>query len=291
MSARFILVTLFFCLGLSTNKAQIPDNPSLETQWVDLFPKKLVQDHGIKSIRATYAIKYDRQKMHFTNRELRYYFDEKARLIKMVELNIYGNRLDSVVDQYFYEGKHYLSTQLHSDAQSNTVYKIEREGNSTISSAYLIPKDLTWNVNLNSTFLLWSDSIRNEQNRVTYYNRYKKPYKYYVEEPSDNRAILKISEYFQGGKINSIQTLKIKDDKVVTSIEEKNFNKLLFNWKREYFYDDNYLLLQEQYFKKGMLASLRKISYGSDGLPEVDITRDEATTRMTIVQYTYEKSK
>ncbi len=67
-----------------------------------------------------------------------------------------------------------------------------------------------------------------------------------------------------------------------------NNNPLMFNWKKEFKYDE-VGLTDIQYYKDDHLEYKRKITYNSEGLIELDLKRNESNKKMTILQFKYFK--
>ena len=63
---------------------------------------------------------------------------------------------------------------------------------------------------------------------------------------------------------------------------------MMYSWSREFEHNENGLAV-ERYYKEGELEYVRKISYLKNGLPELDIKRNEHTGKMTIYKITYIK--
>lgn len=286
------IITALLCLIIiSKVNGQIPSIPVYPKMDADLFHIHLIKDNGISEIRAEYAYKYDLKNLHFTQKEAHYFFNSDGQLIKKIEKNKYHSSKDNVLDLYFYDAENRLSTHLHTDAQSSTVYLYEYDSSSYRASAYLIPVEKSWNENLNDDYLLWSDSIHIADNKHIYYNRFNSPYKYVVHRSQNQGQNMEISEYLKSGKINRSHLYSYAPNGLLLSIEERNYSEFQFDWKKEFTYriEDN--LEEEHYYKNGKIEHIRRISYRDDGLPEFDIMRNEETTRMTIVQFTYLKSK
>ena len=146
-------IFLFLVVVVNT-KGQAPALPTNPQMHVELFQPHMIVDHGISEIIATYAYKYDMKSLFFTKREVTYSFDSEGRVVKKVEKNEYKQSKDSVLNLYYYDSENRISTHFHQDAVSKTVYLYAYRSSSYSASAYLIPKEKTWNENLNDEYLI-----------------------------------------------------------------------------------------------------------------------------------------
>lgn len=255
---------------------------------VDLISPKQILSHHVRSIRAKYATKYDGELMQLNKKEVFFDFNEKGYLIKAKERNHYRHKADSLVHRYFYKAPNYLSAHVVFEPQGNTVFTFENKGDHHLLAAYLIPRELLWNEHLSPEYRLWQDSLAPGTNgRFTSYNEFGKAYKYLIERRDEHSQLTGIDEYQYGGKLVCAYYYQRDAEQRLTHIEARPNNKYLFPWRKEFTYDDHGRLSEVRYFKNDRLETYRRISYGENDLPEIDITRNEVTTKMDIVKYEY----
>lgn len=282
-----IIIFLFLSMGLA-GQVQYVHHSGEAILDVNLISVEQVKRHRIQRILASFSYKYDKDVIHQTNREVIHVFDSSGLATETCELNHFRKRLDSAIDHYYYMKNCYLTTHVHTDAQGSMVYTFEDMSDHFRFSAYLVPLKLEWNENLSRDFLLWSDSVINEgSDKYVSYNEFGKPYKYLVERHNKFGQLTGIDLYQQGGRLICAYDYDIDSGDIIQSIEARPNNSMMFGWRKEFTYDTDNRLSEVRYFKEGKLESFRRISYSEDGLPEIDITRNELTTKMDIVRYEY----
>lgn len=283
---RTILVC-FCILCYQYSGAQNPKLPGDISTEMDLFENKIIAGQKIKRIRAEYSYKYDLQTIINDKKEVTYFFNEKGFIERKIEQMHYHNNSDSITSEYYYDTINQVTTYVKTEVKNHTVMLMDMMNDHHYKvSFYLIPKPLKWNENIDKKFLVWSDSIYMNGRKSHYFNQHGMNYKNYLMERSEDNHVESISVYSKDGRLSKKVSYAFNDNGELDSIDEKNLNPYMYDWKKAFKYD-NGVFSEERFYKEGIQQYLRKITYQDNGLPELDIKRNDITKKMTIIQYKY----
>ena len=152
---------------------------------------------------------------------------------------------------------------------------------------YQMKKTKDWNNNLYDKYLMWSDSIDYVDDKIVVYNKYGNSYRKHHIERNENNQIIKNGYYDQRGRWFKTMSYDYNSGLLV-EMEENNSNTMMFNWLKKFEYNEKNLW-EIEYYKNDKLEYIRKLSYNSFGLLELDLKRNESNKKMIILQFTYYK--
>ena len=215
-------------------------------------------------------------------------FDPIGNVKTKIEINPFKDRQDSIITQFIRNKTGQIAMKVKTDPRYTYVELMEYNDNQLIGHEYYqMNKTSNWNENLYDDKMMWSDSIYYSEDRIKVYNRYKKNYRKHHIKTNENNQIIQNSQYDQSGRW--LKTISYSySENVLIAMEEANSNPLMFNWKKEFIYDEKGLI-DVHYNKDDHLEYKRKITYNSKGLIELDLKRNELNKKMTILQFKYFK--
>lgn len=280
----FFLCTLFF----QNTFAQNPKLPGEMDLGMDVFDADIIAENKIKRIHAEYSFKYDLQTIKDDKKEVTYLFNEKGQISKKIEQRHYHNKEDSITFEYYYDKFGQVTTYVKTESKNHTVMLLDKWDSVTAFkvSLYLIPKSMKWNDHVNFEFLIWSDSVYINGLKFQYYNQHGLNYKNMMHAPSSPSKEESLSIYSQDGRLRRKLIYDFAENGELKSIDEKNLNRFLFDWGKTFEYDQG-IFIEERFYKEGVQQYIRKITYKDNGLPELDIQRNDITKKMTIIEFEY----
>lgn len=277
----------YFCLIAAQHViAQNPRLPGEMSLELDVFDPHIIVQNKIKTIHAEYAYKYDLQVIRDDKKEITYYFNERGKISRKIEQRHYHNKEDSIIFEYYYDKQGQVSTYVKTESKNHTVMLLDEGDTHYKISLYLIPKALKWNVHVNSEYMIWSDSVFNKDFKKQYYNQHDVHYKNLTHYRDPVTKSESLSIYSKDGRLQRKVSYSLEENGDLKSIEEKNTNPYLFDWKKTFEYDEG-VFVEERYYKEEVQQHLRKITYKDNGLPELDIQRNDITKKMTIIEFEY----
>jgi hypothetical protein len=279
-------LSISLLLSLTVQSQEIVSDPS---EIINLFNPERIKSSNISEVRADYSFKYDTKVIVQTKRYAIYEFNDHGFVKSITEIKKVRGRLDSVITYLYWNGNREVSTKVVIDNWFTQIEMFEYEDERlSRHSFYQMKKRPDWNEHLSNKKLMWSDSIWYEDNYVVHCNRWGVNYKRYYLKKDDDGQIISISEYDRAKKL--VQTMNYTyDDYHLVQIEQINTMKYMFDWKQEFSYNSD-LVSEEKYYKDNRLEYVRRISYLENGLPELDLKRNERTKKMFIVQFEYSKN-
>ena len=246
-----------------------------------IFDQNILESLGIKRAHINISYKYDLESIKSSNRSILYEFDENAKLKRKIVIRPFRKRRDSTIIIFFRNDVGEIETQVRHDPKYTYVDLMEySDGKMIKHQNYQMKRNLNWNENIYPEKLMWSDSLAYQDNGIEVYNQFGTKYKRSKLIWNEKGNIIEVKSYDRGGKWQKTIHYKHKENLLI-SIEEENGNKLMYDWKKEFKYND-FGLSEEKYYKNGILEYIRKISYSKNGLPELDLIRNEVTGKMSI---------
>ena len=254
-----------------------------------MFNPEIIRKEGIRSVTASYSIKYDLEKIRKTRKRFIYYFNDAGYVNKVIE--IYPNRSseDSVVTWYYRQKDGLISTKVRTDNRITQVELMEYDDDDLVKHYfYQMGRTSNWNDNLYSKYIIWADSLVKNDFGIGVYNRWDVMYKSYQIDKNEDQNITRFATYSRSKQLQQERNYVYSGSRLI-EISEENRNKYMFNWKKIFTYSVNGIE-EIKYFKKDELSYLRKIHYLDNGLLELDLKRNESTKKMTIVKFTYSRN-
>ncbi len=280
---RFLLPFIAFLIALPTSYCQ---DIFVDMSKKDLlFDKELISKHKVKGAVFEVSYKYDMDIIKDSKNEVYYHFDDNGNIADRIVISPFRKRRDSVVNIYIRDEKERISVQVVHDPLYTYVdlYKYD-EGKISKHENYQMKRTQQWNENIYDEKLMWSDSIHYGETYIEVYNRFGTKYKNHKIEKTSGK-VTTIKSYDRRGKWEKTTELNYSGNDLI-SIDEKYSSNLMYPWRKEFTYNE-YGLVEEKYYKEGELEYTRKISYREDGLPELDLKRNEHTGKMSIHKITY----
>ena len=280
------ILSLLLMLSQVCAYGQLTVNDPSENE--SIFNPDIIKSEGIKSATAHFSIKYDLEKIRKTNKRSIYLFDERGFVKKMIDIFPRRNSEDSTVTIFFRNKEGLITTKVKTDNRITQVELLEYEEDKLVKHFfYQMGRTSKWNENLYNKFIIWADSLVDNDFGIGVYNRWDIMYKSYQLDRDENHNIIRFATYSRTKQLQQEKIFLYSDNRLV-EISEENRNKYMFNWKKTFSYE-NGSINEIKYFKKGELQYVRKLHYKSDGLIELDLKRNEETKKMTIVKFEYKK--
>lgn len=279
MLRLLISIFLFSILFVQSSKAQnLFDDPSEE---INLFNPSAIKDLNIRRATIEISFKYDLDIIHPTNEIIIYEFDKEGFISSTLEINPFRHRKDTIETLFYRNSNKEISTKVKHDPKYTYVelYKYS-EGKVDKIENYQMSKTDNWYELLYPDKLMWSDSMSFEYQELKVFNQFGTLYKRFRFETNEDGRFTEIKMYNRQGKWQSSTELSYVLGKL-TDINVKYNGDLMFDSRKELMYGQ-FGLTEEKYYKDNSLEFIRKISYNAVGLPELDITRNEKSKKMTI---------
>lgn len=286
MRNSLLLLIVFISLISKDVKCQsFVEDPSQVRQ---ILNREKITSNFIKKVIITSSVKFDNEIIRPGIQDIIYEFDETGNTKVIVDINRYKNRTDSVVTYFYRNTKNEVITKVIHDAKFTTVEIMDYINGKMIKvENYLISKTSNWHEFIYSDKLMWSDSIVYTEKGMDVYNQFKTLYRSHILFKNSQGQIIQEKIYAKNRKLDKSIYYEYKD-KQIMSIKVEHNGDLMFDWKKNFFYGEQGLI-EEHYYKNGALEYKRKISYLSNGLPELDLLRNERTGKMTIYKLEYIK--
>ena len=282
---KFLLLSGFYFF-IAEISAQVFETDFPDSD-INLFQTELAYKAGVTIARADISIKYDNNPIRKINHYKVYDFGQ-GKLVGTTEVKEYRTRTDSIEESYHRDGNDQIIFIVEKKLGTTSVKHREFSDSRLLSiSNYQFKNTKDWHDNLSPKTMIWQENLTYSDSKISVSNQYAVIQKEIILEKDSNEKIVSNSTYNSSGKVSSHHYYKYNGAGLMTSAEEKNFNKYLFDWKKTFEYDDQNRLIRVDYFKEGKLLWFRKITYAKNGLPELDITRNEEIGKLEIRQFKY----
>lgn len=238
----------------------------------------------------TKSFKYDREVIKPSNEEVHIEFDKNGRITKIIEINPFRHRKDSIITQFY----------RNSDGRPNTIVKHDPRytyvelvtynngGREVKRENYQMHKSLKWEENLYPGKLMWADSLAYVERGIEVYNKFETRYKTFSQQKDAHGQVIEEKEYNRSKNLVRTRNFEYYQG-AIHKIKEDNIGDLFFDWAKHIEYDELLRIKEIQYYKQGELNYVRRITYLENGLPELDLIRYNSTGKMNILKITYFK--
>ena len=281
----FLLIVFISLISRCVKCQSFVEDPSQLSQILD--PQK-VKSSQFKKVIITGSVKFDNNIIRPGIQDFIFEFDEAGNPKVIVEINKYKSRIDSITTIHYRNAKNQLITKVIQDVKFTSVEMMDYRNDSLMKlENYLLSKTANWYEFIYDDKLMWSDSIFYTETGMEVYNQFKTLYRSHALLRSPEGQIIKEKIYAKNGKLEKSIQYEYKSGQI-SLIKVEHNSDLMFDWQKNFFYGE-YGITEEHYFKKGSLEYIRKISYLFNGLPELDIMRNEKTGKMIINKFEYIK--
>lgn len=286
MRNSVLLLIIFIWFTIRGVKCQsLVEDPSQLSQ---ILNREKIKSAFIKKIIIRTSVKFDNDIIRPGIQDIIYEFDEAGNPKVIFEINRYKSRTDSIITSFYRNSENKIITKVTHDAKFTSVEIMDYINEKMVKvENYLISKASNWHEFIYDDKLMWSDSMVYTETGIDVYNQFKTLYRRHILLKNSSGQIIQEKIYGRNGKLEKRIEYEYKSGQI-TSIKVEHHNELMFDWQKDFFYGEHGLT-EEHYYKNRALEYKRKISYLSNGIPELDLLRNERTGKMIIQKLEYLK--